>query len=134
MSYTTFAYDQLVVPCGEVTPNAVLDVTAEITNTGSVPGDEVAFLFVKGPPRDDSRRSLKELKSYARVSLAAGATGTVHLPVRIQDLKHWNASANAAFVDPGEYTVLVGPSGDDDDLAVAGTFTVPASGRIDGAP
>ncbi|HWP05516.1 MAG TPA: glycoside hydrolase family 3 C-terminal domain-containing protein [Polyangiaceae bacterium] len=125
LSYTTFAYDNFVVPCGNVTPYAVLDVTADITNTGSVPGDEVAFLFVKGPTVDASPRSLKELKSFARVSLAPGATQTVHLPVRIQDLKHWSTATSSYGVDPGEYTVLVGPSGAEEELTVAGTFTIP---------
>jgi len=125
LSYTTFAYGNFAVPCSEVSENAVLDVTADITNTGAAAGDEVAFLFVKGPPVQGATRSVKELKSFARVALAAGTTATVHLPVRIQDLKHWSTATNAWVVDPGEYTVLVGPSGADDDLAVAGTFTVP---------
>jgi beta-glucosidase len=124
LSYTTFGYSNLQVPCSEVTRDTVLDVTADITNTGSVPGDEVAFLFIAGPPGSGEPRSQKELKSFARVSLTPGATERVHLPVRIQDLKHWSNLTSSWIFDLGEYTVLVGSSGADDDLTVAGTFAL----------
>ncbi|HSU39604.1 MAG TPA: glycoside hydrolase family 3 C-terminal domain-containing protein, partial [Polyangiaceae bacterium] len=108
LSYTTFAYSDLGVPCTDVSERAVLDVTANVTNTGAFDGDEVAFLFVAGPTGSDEPRSVKELKSFARVSLAAGAAQTVHLPVRVQDLRHWSNAQNLWVIDPGEYRVLVG--------------------------
>jgi beta-glucosidase len=125
LSYTTFAYSDLAVPCSDVSEHAVLDVTATVANTGAVDGDEVAFLFVAGPSGSAEPRSVKELKSFARVSLAAGAAQTVHLPLRVQDLRHWSIAQNRWVIDAGEYTVLVGPSAADTDLRVAGTFTVP---------
>jgi beta-glucosidase len=125
LSYTTFAYSDPVVPCTEVRDGAVLDVTVNIANTGYVSGDEVAFLFVAGPPATSEPRSVKELKSFARVSLDPGAQQTVHLPVRIHDLRHFSAAENQWVIDSGAYTVLVGPSADAADLSVAGTFDVP---------
>jgi beta-glucosidase len=124
LSYTTFSYASPTVPCAEVTPNAVLDVTVDVTNTGSVTGDEIAFAFIAGPPAAEGKRSVKELKSFARVSLDPGATERVHLPVRIQDLKHWSTSTSSWVIDPGEYSVRVGRSADDAELATAGTFVV----------
>ena len=125
LHYTTFAYGNATVPCSDVTEGAVLDVTTDVTNTGPSPGDEVAFLFVAGPPMSGAPRSQKELKSFARVSLAPGATERVHLPLRVRDLEHWNTATSSWVIDAGEYTVLVGSSGADGDLAVAGTFAVP---------
>jgi beta-glucosidase len=124
LSYTTFAYSELTVPCAEVSSADVVDVTATVTNTGAVAGDEVAFLFVAGPQAGSERRSLKDLASFARVSLEPGAAQTVHLPVRIRDLRHWSAQQNQWVVDPGDYTVLVGSSEADAALHVAGTFHV----------
>lgn len=124
LSYTTFAYSDLTVPCEEVTTDAVVDVTATVTNTGTRSGDEVAFLFVAGPSVPNEQRSVKELKSFARVALAPGQASSVHLPVRIRDLRHWSTAKNAWVVDRGEYRVLVGPSGATDDLKLAGTFTI----------
>jgi beta-glucosidase len=124
LSYTTFAYSDLAVPCAEATDAAVLDVTANVTNTGTRSGDEVAFLFVAGPAGASEPRSVKELKSFERVTVAPGATATVHLPVRVRDLRHWSTAANAWVVDRGEYTVRVGPSGAAAALTLAGKFTL----------
>jgi beta-glucosidase len=124
LSYTTFAYSDLALPCTEVSSAAVLDVTATVSNTGPVAGDEVAFLFVAGPQTGSEPRSLKELKSFARVSLGPGAAQSVHLPVRIQDLRHWSTTANRWVIDTGDYTVLIGSSEADADLQVAGTFNI----------
>jgi beta-glucosidase len=124
LSYTTFAYSDFQVPCTHVSANDVLDVTATITNTGTKSGDEVAFLFVEGPTPSGEPRSVKELKSFARVSLAAGDSGRVHLPVRTRDLWHFSVARQSWVIDPGEYRVLVGKSAADADLQLAGTFSI----------
>ncbi|HEY3496711.1 MAG TPA: glycoside hydrolase family 3 C-terminal domain-containing protein, partial [Polyangiaceae bacterium] len=126
LSYTTFAYSNPVVPCAEVSSSAVLEVTVDVTNTGAVRGDEVAFLFVAGPESSGTgQRSVKELKSFERVSLSPGETRTVRLPVRIQDLRHWEGGESGRWVvDAGTYSLLVGPSAASEDLVLAGTFTV----------
>jgi len=128
LSYTSFAYSNPVVPCAEVTPDAVVNVSVDIENTGARDGDEVAFLFVEGPsPASASeQRAVRELKSFARVHLAAGALEHVTLPLRIRDLRHWSGGADGHWVlDRGSYRVLVGPRDAGDALVVAGTFTLP---------
>jgi beta-glucosidase len=127
LSYTTFAYSNPFVPCAEVTPGAVLDVSVDIANTGSVDGDETAFLFVEGPAPASATepRAVRELKSFARVHLPRGATQHVTLPLRIQDLRHWSGDAGGRWlIDPGQYRVLIGPNEALDALTLAGTFTV----------
>jgi beta-glucosidase len=130
LSYTTFTYDTLQVPCQQVGQNAIINVTVNVKNTGPVAGDEVALLFVKGPkPASDTSgaaRPVKQLASFAKVHLEAGASAPVTLPVRIQDLKHWQGDEKTGkwVIDPGAYTVLVGPSGADKDLTLMDTFTV----------
>ncbi len=132
MSYTTFEYSNLQVPCGSVSKNGVINVTVDIKNTGAVEGDEVAMLFVAGPPKASTitgNRPVKELKSFYRVNLkAAGTDGSgkrITLPLRIQDLRHWEGDASGSWViDPGTYTIMVGPSGDDADLKLKDTFTI----------
>ena len=124
LSYTTFAYSDFSVPCAQASEGGVIDVTASITNTGNVSGAEVAFLFVAGPQGSAEPRPVKALESFARVSLEAGATEQVHLPVRVRDLEHWSTAAGTWVLDPGEYTVLVGSSADANALQTAGTFTV----------
>jgi hypothetical protein len=59
------------------------------------------------------------------VSLESGADARVTFPLAIRDLRRWEGDANGSWVvDEGTYTIMVGPSGDDDDLTLAGTLTV----------
>jgi beta-glucosidase len=129
LSYTTYAYSNLVIPCmGEgITKKGILQVEVDIQNTGSVAGEEVAMLFVKGPPASGpGDRAVKELKSFAKVALQPNEKKTVKLPVRIQDLRHWQGDQNGMWViDNGTYTIQVAGSGADEDLAkTQGTFEV----------
>lgn len=126
LSYSTFTYSNLQVPCATASEKAILDVTVDITNTSAVAGEEVAMLFIKGPATTATgARAVKELKSFAKVAVPAMGMVTAHLPLRIQDLRHWEGGADGSWViDKGMYTVLVGKSGADADLTQMGTFTI----------
>ncbi len=115
MSYTTFRYDSLQIPCAAVSKHGVVDVSFHITNTGPVAGNEVAFLFVSYPNTQASRRSVKELKGFIRTStIQPGETVLVKIPLRIQDLKYWNTAMSPAAwtVESGAVQVMVGGSSD----------------------
>jgi beta-glucosidase len=119
LSYTTFDYSNLVVPCSDVTKNGVVNVSVDVTNSGSVAGDEVVLLFVSYPS-STKKRPTKELKGFARVTLTAGAKKTVTIPVRVADLKFYDTSGWA--VESGPVKVMVGPSSAN--LPLSDTFTV----------
>jgi beta-glucosidase len=121
LSYTKFDYANLVVPCGTVNKDGMVNVTVEVTNSGTVAGDEVAFLFVSFPSTT-ARRSLKELKGFYRVSLDAGVTKRITIPLRVADLKYWNMTTSQWVVESGPVKVMVG--GRSDSLPVSDTFTV----------
>lgn len=131
LSYSTFEYSNLVVPCTEVSKEGIFDVTVDITNTSAVDGDEVAMLFVKPPAKPETRtgdRPWKELKSFARVSVPQGTTVTAHLPVRVRDLRRWEGDANGGWVvDSGDYTIAVAK-----DAEAAETATTVGTVRING--
>ena len=119
MSYTKFDYSNLVVPCSDATQTAVVNVSVDVTNSGTVAGDEVVLLFVSYP-NTTKKRPAKELKGFARVSLAAGAKQTVTIPVRVADLKFYDTSGWS--VETGTVKVMVGPSSAT--LPLSDTFTV----------
>jgi beta-glucosidase len=121
MSYTKFDYSNLVVPCATVTKTGVVNVSVDVTNSGSVAGDEVVLLFASYPGTT-KRRSVKELKGFARVSLDAGAKKTVTLPLRVSDLKYWDKDASNWAVESGSVKVMVG--GSSATLPLSDTFTV----------
>jgi beta-glucosidase len=122
LSYTTFKYENLQVPCNTITSDGVVYVQADITNAGMVAGDEVAFLFVSYPDTTTVRRPVKELKAFQRVSLDPGQTKRVTLPVRINDLKYWDTGANSWHPFTGTLQINVGPSSDN--LPLKDTVTV----------
>jgi beta-glucosidase len=128
LSYSTFEYSNLQVPCTDATKQAILNVTVDITNTSDRAGEEIAMLFVK-PPMPPAgitgARPIKELKSFAKVMVPAGETVTANLPLRIQDLRRWEGDADGSWViDNGVYTILVGKNGRDADLTSMGTLNV----------
>ncbi len=130
MSYSTFEYSNVMLPCTAVTKDAVFNVSVDIANTSTVDGDEVAMLFVKPPPKPadiTGDRPWKELKSFARVHVPAGQTVMAQLPLRIRDLRRWEGDKTGHWVvDSGDYTILVGKNADDAEATTTnlGTLTV----------
>lgn len=136
MSYSKFEYSNVQTPCqGAVAKDAIFTVKVDVKNTAGPAGDEVVMAFVKPPAKPDGvlgDRPIKELKSFARVSVAASGTTTADLPIRIRDLRRWAPDAPADtsttgkwVVDPGVYTVLIGKDADDAETSgVSTTFTI----------
>ncbi|HEX3905527.1 MAG TPA: glycoside hydrolase family 3 C-terminal domain-containing protein, partial [Polyangia bacterium] len=117
LSYTTFSYQNLQVPCTTVPSNGEVDVTVDVYNQGSAAGTETVFLFAQYPNTSVSNRaatSYKELKGFYRVSLTAmGTTGSakrITIPLRVNDLKYWNTSQGAWAIEPGTIKVVVAPN------------------------
>jgi beta-glucosidase len=109
LSYTTFEYKNLQLPCSDASKDSVVQVGVEVSNTGAVRGDEIAFLFVSYP-QTTQRRGLKELKGFYRVSLDPGQTKRITIPLRISDLKYWDMAQNRWNIESGPVQVSVGPS------------------------
>jgi beta-glucosidase len=121
LSYTTFKYDYMNVPCSTVSKGGVVSVAVGITNTGTVAGDEVAFLFVSYPT--GITRPAKELKGFYRATaVAPGQTAQITIPLRISDLKYWDTTSNSWQIQTGTYNIMVGPSSDN--LTLMDTVTV----------
>ena len=101
LSYTTFTYDNLKADRDEV--------TFEITNAGTVDGDEVAQVYVAFP---DSKimRPARELKGFARVSLKAGETRQVTVRLDDKAFRYFNVGMNSWEIESGTYEILVGAS------------------------
>ena len=71
-------------------------------------------------------RPVKELKSFARVSVPAGQIVTALLPLRIRDLRPWEGNEDGKWVtDGGDYRLSIGKKADDADTSPnRGTLTV----------
>jgi beta-glucosidase len=124
LSYTTFEYSNLQIPCGNATKDSIVPVTVDIKNTGEVDGEEVAMLFTAYPNanRGDSKVSVKELKGFTKVALAAGETKTVTIDLRVPLLKYWRMPENEWRIESGAFDVMVGPHSAN--LPLKGTLTL----------
>ena len=70
LSYTTFAYSDIHVQPEARTKNGLIQVSCQVTNTGSMKGDEVVQLYVS--PKSGQPLKPIQLKGFQRVSLAPG--------------------------------------------------------------
>src|SRR5665811_327209 len=79
-----------------------------VKNTGTVAGDDTVMVFVSFP-NTTARRGPKELKGFARVSLAAGEAKQVTIQVRLSDLDYFQTDSPTATATTGHWVVEGGP-------------------------
>lgn len=107
LSYTTFSITNLKVAAPQVKVGDSVAVTADVTNTGQVAGDEVVQLYIHQKAGSDSR-PLRELKGFERVTLAPGETKTVAFALGPAELGHWSTNAGAWIQDAEAFDVWAG--------------------------
>jgi beta-glucosidase len=108
LSYTTFAYGNPRLSATRIRATDSITVSAEVTNTGRVTGDEVVQLYL----RDDVAsitRPVKELRGFRRITLQPGESRTVVFVLRPDDLAFYGPDLRR-IVEPGTFTVFVGTS------------------------
>ncbi len=109
LSYTTFDFANLVLSAATLPVDGRLGVTVDVTNTGGMAGDAVVQLYV-GARGSRVERARRELRDFARVSLAPGETRTVPLVLAAADLAYWDTTRGGWVVEPITYEVCVGAS------------------------
>lgn len=107
LSYTSYAYGNLRLAQDQLGPDDTLVAEVDITNTGSVEGEEVVQLYVAAHG-SAVERAPKELKAFARVALAPGERSPVRLEVPVADLAYYDAERREFVVEPIDYEVVVG--------------------------
>ena len=119
MSYTTFAYSDLAAD--------EQGVSLTVTNTGSVAGTEIVQLYIS---KKDGQifRPARELKGFARVTLAPGEKQRITIALDDKAFRFWNVKADRWEIEGGAYELLVGASVEDirlcEEISVQGTATV----------
>jgi beta-glucosidase len=120
LSYTTFAIDNLKVSTPTIRVGDQVTVSADVTNSGPVEGDEVVQLYIHQRAGSDSR-PVRELKGFERVTLKPGERTTVTFRLGPDDLRYWSSSAKAWVQDTEAFDVYVGA---DSTAKLAAAFTV----------
>ncbi len=109
-SYTNFAYSNINIDKANANANDTVTITADVTNTGSVKGTEIAQLYITVPDADGKTLPLKQLKGFERVELAQNETKTVSFKLDISDVFFFDEATQKNYVINGEYTAKVGGS------------------------
>ncbi len=109
LSYTTYAYSGLSVD------SAARTVQFTVKNTGKRSGTEIAEVYARLPKGSDE--TFKRLAGWTRVSLAAGESKTVTVPLDDRVLKTFDEEKDGWDLAPGNYQVLVGGASDDTSLS-----------------
>ena len=109
LSYAKFTYPSLKLASTKIAKNRAVEITATVTNSGKVEGEEVVQLYLTHPPKAGTQTPLFALKNFRRVKLAPGASTTVTFTLTPEMLALVNAqgqTVNAA----GPVKVWVGGS------------------------
>jgi beta-glucosidase len=107
LSYTTFTYDNLKLSTSTLHAGDPLTVEADVKNTGSRAGDEVAELYLM-PPQTSISPALA-LDGFTRIHLAPGETKHITFTLDPRTLSQVDDSGVRAVM-PGSYRVAVGGS------------------------
>jgi beta-glucosidase len=107
LSYTTFSITNLKVAAPQVKVGSSVAVTADVTNTGPVVGDEVVQLYIHQKAGSDSR-PMRELKGFERLMLKPGETKTVTFGLGPAELGYWSTNAGKWVQDMEAFDVWVG--------------------------
>ncbi|HTJ79458.1 MAG TPA: glycoside hydrolase family 3 N-terminal domain-containing protein [Rariglobus sp.] len=109
LSYTTFKYANVKAVATDIASDII--VTADVTNTGKLDGDEVAQLYIHQKVNSVVTPN-KALHGFERIHLKAGETRTVTFRVKPKSLELWNTN-HEWVVEPGAFTAAVGGSSTD---------------------
>ncbi len=114
LSYTDFEISDARVRSPEIEIGDATSVLVEVTNTGQRVGTETIQLYIRDIVSSVTR-PVKELKGFCKVTLGAGETTTVELPITESSLAFWRIDKSFG-VEPGDFELMVGTSSRDQDL------------------
>ena len=112
LSYTAFEYSDLKISGEPMNTKGDATVSFTVRNSGGRAGDEVAQLYVRHVNSKVARPN-EELKGFKRISLNAGESKTVELPLRASSLAYWDESKGSFVVEPEQIEVRIGSSSAD---------------------
>jgi beta-glucosidase len=121
LSYTQFAYRNLILSAPEYKAGDEIGVSVEVQNTGALAGKEVVQLYLRDV---ESRlvRPEKELKAFAKVALEPGETRTITFLLNQDALTYYDPARSQWVAEAGEFEVLVGGSAKD--IHLTGRFAL----------
>ena len=112
LSYTTFDYSNIEIQ-GR-------DVSFDITNTGTLDGEEVPQLYITDL-KASTVRPMKQLRGFTRIMIPAGETRHITFTLTDDDLSLYDTSMRKT-IEPGDFLIGVGASSGD--IRLKATLTI----------
>ncbi|MBR2184120.1 MAG: glycoside hydrolase family 3 C-terminal domain-containing protein [Prevotella sp.] len=111
LSYTTFKMgDEKLTAAADGTGS----ISVDVTNTGNREGTETVQLYVRD--KADTEGPTKSLRGFRRVTLKAGETKTVTIPLTRKTFELWDGITSTMRTKAGTYEVMCGNSSADPDM------------------
>lgn len=107
LSYTTFKFSNLKLNRSSMKAGDTAEVSVDVTNTGTVAGDEVAQVYIH-QRYGSASRPVRELKGFKRIALAPGETKTLTFPLGTSELEFWSPQTRKWAVEPSTFDVWAG--------------------------
>jgi beta-glucosidase len=108
LSYTSYKYSNLKIAKSAISSKERVAVTVDVKNIGERAGEEIVQLYIRDEVSTVTR-PIKELKDFKRVALSPGETKQVSFTITPDKLKFYNIDMKEV-VEPGGFTIMVGPS------------------------
>ncbi|WP_333877591.1 beta-glucosidase BglX [Flavobacterium sp.] len=118
LSYSHFTYSDLKLSKKKIKSNETIEVTLNITNTGSFAGEEVVQLYLRDQV-GSVVRPIIELKDFQKIKLAKGETKTISFTIDNEKLSFYNSALEFAS-EPGSFDLMIGSSSAD--IRLSDTF------------
>lgn len=106
ISYTKFDYSNFTINTAEMRMDETIEVSVDVTNTGSVAGEEVVQLYIRDHFAS-AMRPVKELKDFQKVMIAAGETKSLTFTIDWETLAFYGADESFK-AEPGLFSVMIG--------------------------
>ncbi|PJF43589.1 MAG: beta-glucosidase [Phototrophicales bacterium] len=120
LSYTTFAYSDLVISPPKVDAQGIVQISCKVTNTGNLAGDEVVQLYLNDTFASVTR-PVKMLKGFKRIMLEPNESKTLNFKLSVAHLGFYDRKM-CYVVEPGEIAVMIGSSSTD--IRLQGSFEI----------
>jgi len=108
LSYTTFEYSNLKISSPTITQGDSVEVSVEVTNTGSRRGAEVVQLYIRDE-YSSVTRPVKELKGFEKLWLDPNQSKTVTFTITPELLAYYDINMNWN-IEQGDFTIMIGTS------------------------
>jgi beta-glucosidase len=126
LSYTTFAYENLQLELVEDDNNSiVVDVSFQLTNTGSVVGKEVAQCYVHDV-HASVYRPTQELRDFTKVELQPGESRPIKMRLTTAAFSFYDIGVLDWVVEEGVFEIRIGSSSRD--IRLRGQIDIQKSG------